>query len=154
MSVRFIHNIKDITGGGNSFAIDRVDGRLFVGVSHCSPKDQFSKKIGRGLAYANLKELIQKYNEDGIEVITVGTTMKKCGKITGFVVNDDIMFHLFMDRFSEFSLISDVISHIITEVIEIDYFAIEGADLRKMLIEYYNEIVEETFPEDNKVYID
>ena len=156
MNTRYLHHyFKDYAFGGNTFAMEYVDGRLFVGVSHCSEKDQFNKAIGRDLAECNLDELKEKYETDGVEIITIGSDMKGYGKITGFVVDDQIMYHILIDNLIGLhSRWDGVFSHIAVEVHDIDYFSIEGAEMKELLIDYYNEIVDNVFPEDNWVHID
>ena len=155
MNTRYLHSyFKDYAFGGNTFAMEIVDGRLFVGVSHCSDKDQFNKAIGRDIAECNLDELKEKYETDGVEIITIGSDMKGYGKITGFVVDDQIMYHILIDNLIGLrSRWDGVFSHISVEVHDIDYSTIEGAEMKDMLIDYYNEIVDNVFPEDNQIHI-
>lgn len=155
MNTRYLHSyFKDYAFGGNTFAMEYVDGRLFVGVSHCSEKDQFNKAIGRDIAECNLDELKEKYKTDGVEIITIGSDMKGYGKITAFVVDDHIMYHLLIDNLVGLhNRWSSVLSHITVDVLDFDYTTIEGAEMKELLIDYYNEIVDNVFPEDNQVHI-
>ena len=143
---RYLHNYdKDYAFGGNTFAMEIVDGRLFVGVAHCSDKDQYVKTIGRDIATSYLDELKHAYRTSGVECVTIGTDIPKMGKITGFVVNDDVMYNIIVTSYNEnFYAVS---SHIEIEVKNIDYMAIEGAELKDMLIKFYNEIVYSMFEE-------
>ena len=137
---RYLHNYdKDCAFGGSTFAMEIVDGRLFVGVAHCSDKDQYVKAIGRDIATSYLDELKFAYRNSGVECITIGTDIPKMGKITGFVVNDDIMYNIINTSYNE--ELYAILSHIEIEVKNIDYMAIEGAELKDMLIKFYNEIV-------------
>ena len=151
MNTRFLHNYcKDYAFGGNTFAMELVEGRLFVGVAHCSEKDQFNKAVGRDIATSYLDELKFKYHEDDVEIITIGSDIPSMGKVTGFVVDDTIMFHLMMGDNYRWD---NVISHFTIEVLDVDYMAIEGAEMKELLVKYYNEIIENVFAENNRQYI-
>lgn len=147
MNTRYLHNYdKDCAFGGNTFAMEIFDGKLFVGVAHCSEKDQFNKAVGRDIATSYLDELKMKYREEEVEIITIGSDIPSMGKVTGFVVDDTIMYHLlFKDR--------PWFTHFTVEVIDIDYMAIEGVEMKDLLITYYNEIVDNVFEENNRNHI-
>lgn len=151
MNTRYLHNYcKDYAFGGNTFAMEIFDGKLFVGVAHCSDKDQYNKAIGRDIATSYLDELKMKYREEEVEIITIGSDIPSMGKITGFVVDDTIMYHLLMDDHPWFKFI---LSHFTVEVLDVDYMAIEGSETKELLISYYNEIVNNVFEENNRNYI-
>ena len=151
MNTRYLHNYdKDYAFGGNTFAMEIFDGKLFVGVAHCSEKDQFNKAVGRDIATSYLDELKMKYREEEVEIITIGSDIPSMGKVTGFVVDDTIMYHLL---FEEYPWMKSVHSHFTVDVLDVDYMAIEGAEMKELLITYYNEIVDNVFEENNRNHI-
>ena len=151
MNTRYLHNYdKDCAFGGNTFAMEIFDGKLFVGVAHCSEKDQFNKAIGRDIATSYLDELKMKYREEEVEIITIGSDIPSMGKVTGFVVDDTIMYHLLI---GDHSWLKSIHSHFTVEVLDVDYMAIEGFEMKELLITYYNEIVDNVFEENNRNYV-
>ena len=151
MNTRYLHNYyKGYAYGGNTFAMEMFDGRLFVGVAHCSDKDQYNKAVGRDIATSYLDELKMKYREEEVEIITIGSNIPSMSKITGFVVDDSIMYHLITDENNSWN---EVLSHFTVDVLDVDYMAIEGAEMKDMLIRYYNEIVDNVFDENSHNYI-
>lgn len=151
MNTRYLHNYyKEYAFGGNTFAMEIFDGKLFVGVAHCSNKDQFNKAIGRDIATSYLNELKMKYREEEVEIITIGSDIPSMGKVTGFVVDDTIMYHLLI---GDHPWLMSIHSHFTVEVLDVDYMAIEGAEMKELLIAYYNEIVNNVFEENNRNYI-
>lgn len=151
MNTRYLHNYdKDYAFGGNTFAMEIFDGKLFVGVAHCSEKDQFNKAVGRDIATSYLDELKMKYREEEVEIITIGSDIPSMGKVTGFVVDDTIMYHLLI---GDHSWLKSIHSHFTVEVLDVDYMAIEGLEMKELLITYYNEIVDNVFEENNRNYV-
>ena len=151
MNTRYLHNYnKDYAFGGTTFAMEIFDGKLFVGVAHCSNKDQFNKAVGRDIATSYLDELKMKYREEEVEIITIGSDIPSMGKVTGFVVDDTIMYHLL---FEEYPWMKSVHSHFTVEVLDVDYMAIEGLEMKELLINYYNEIVDNVFEDNNRIHI-
>ena len=151
MNTRYLHNYdKDYAFGGNTFAMEIFDGKLFVGVAHCSEKDQFNKAVGRDIATSYLDELKMKYREEEVEIITIGSDIPSMGKVTGFVVDDTIMYHLMME---ENFYWKSVHPHFTVEVLDVDYMSIEGLEMKELLINYYNEIVDNVFEENNRIHI-
>ena len=155
MNTRYIHNFfKHDAFGGNTFAMEIVDGKLFVGVAHCSDKDPYNKAVGRDIATSYLDELKMKYREDGVEIITIGSDIPSMSKITGFVVDDSVMYHLLIMEGFESGWEEKVISHFVVDVLDVDYMAIEGAEMKNLLVRYYNEIVDNIFERAGRNYIE
>ena len=155
MNTRYIHNFfKHDAFGGNTFAMEIVDGKLFVGVAHCSDKDPYNKAVGRDIATSYLDELKMKYREDGVEIITIGSDIPSMRKITGFVVDDSVMYHLLIMEGFESGWEEKVISHFVVDVLDVDYMAIEGAEMKNLLVRYYNEIVDNIFERAGRNYIE
>lgn len=139
---RYLHNFdSDYSFGGNTFAMEIFDNKLFVGVAHCSERDQYNKSVGRDIATSYLDELKMKYREEGVECVIVNN-IPNYGKITGFVVDDTIMYHIINGYNSDWLT---VFPHIEVEVKNIDYMAIEGAEMKEMLVDYYNELYNNIF---------
>ena len=155
MNTRYLHNFfKHDAFGGTTFAMEIVNGKLFVGVAHCSVKDQYNKAVGRDIAMSYLDELKMKYREDGVEIITIGSDIPSMRKITGFVVDDSIMYHLLIADSLCSNWEEKVISHFVVDVLDVDYMAIEGAEMKNLLVRYYNEIVDNIFENGHKSYIE
>ena len=155
MNTRYIHNFfKHDAFGGNTFAMEIVDGKLFVGVAHCSVKDQYNKAVGCDIATSYLDELKMKYREDGVEIITIGSDIPSMRKITGFVVDDSIMYHILIADSLCNNWEEKVVSHFVVDVLDVDYMAIEGAEMKNLLVRYYNEIVDNIFENGHKSYIE
>ena len=151
--VRYLHNFdRDYAYGGNTFAMEVVDGKLFVGVAHCSIKDSFNKEIGRLIASSYLDEIkLHHKNNDGVECITIGENDKHY-KITGFVVNDehfmDILFSFaHFDVCPYYESGTSIFNNIKISVESIDYMRMRGDDLKNILCEYYNILISSIFPD-------
>ena len=139
--IRYIHNFdKNCAWGGNTFAMEVIDGKLFVGVSHCSYKDFFNKEDGRNIATSYLDEMkLHHKNNDGIECITIGDVNKHC-KITGFVVNNEHFASIIFNS-------APIMNHINVTINSIDYMKMGGEDLKEMLCRYYNSLISSIFDE-------
>lgn len=83
--------------GGITYCYKVIDNILYVGIAYCSPKDIYSRKVGRKVAETNLNNLIESGEECTV----------KARFITGFKTNvaDVIKNHLetisYDDRFNE-----------------------------------------------------
>lgn len=145
---RYLHNFfKFDAFGGNTFALEIVDGRLFVGVAHCSERDQYDKKMGRAIAEYYLDELKNANKEFGYECVINEGDAIRLSKITGFVVNDELMYSLLVE---ESETLPAIVSHISLRVEGINYMSIEGGELKRMLVRYYNEIISSIYEDEEQ----
>ena len=144
---RYLHNFnRDYSFGGNTFAVEQVDGVLFVGVAHCSYKDQYSKAIGRDIAVSYLDEMKHRYNTGGYTACVIGDNIPGMCKITGFVVDDNVMVDTIIQEDSyNASVWNKISSHVKFNIDSIQYMEIEGAELLDMLVNYYNMLVNNAF---------
>lgn len=61
---KFIHMADELGGatnphyGGATVCYKYMDGRTYVALAHCHPKDRYDKKLGRAKAYGLLTQLI------------------------------------------------------------------------------------------------
>jgi hypothetical protein len=110
MSVQFKHvrDFFDATKGGATFAvnvesvdfskiqIDDVIDTMLIGMSVCSQKDCFDKKIGRDLAISRLKVV-------PLKVVQVSKVRHENGKLFSSIILDNDNFQLRFTQSSESS---------------------------------------------------
>lgn len=157
--VRYLHNFdRDYAYGGNTFAVEVVDGKLYVGVAHCSIKDSFSKEVGRMIANSYLDEIkLHHKNNDGVECITIGERDKHY-KITGFVVNDEHFIEILFgcarfDMTPYYETGISIFENINVSVESINYMRMRGSDLKNMLCKYYNVLITSIFSDAKDIEI-
>lgn len=66
MGVRHHMLTNSNMGGGISFAINRENDGLYVGIAYCRPGDQFNRKIGRKIATNNARIVAENPSKNAV----------------------------------------------------------------------------------------